>query len=214
MFSFKKNKKIFEDIRRYNQVAQEGMEHFKEAIYYVLKNTIDEKFEIMVRRLDQLESAADEVRRQIVYDLYSFGLLPENRKDILTLLESLDKVLSRTQSICYTMLLQKTMIPEIIKGDFKQMVKISAKAYTNSFALLEDYLGKRLHIRESVVKIHSDESICDDIMRAVIEKLFNSDMDRVEVLMVRDLVRELEGITDQCEKVADLVTLSDVKTQL
>lgn len=214
MFAFRKNRQIFADIRHYNEVAKEAMDHFQEALRYVLKKGIDENYETMVRRLDHLESAADDARRKVVYKLYSLGLLPENRKDILMMLEMLDKVLSRAQSVCYTILIQKNIIPEIVKGEFKQILKISAGSYTDALALFDDYLDKRQHIRELVAKIHSDESICDDITRSIIEKLFASDMDRVEVIMIRDLVRELEGITDQCENVADLVTLSDVKTQL
>ena len=76
----------------YLNAISEGLLVYQQGIQEYLSDDLA-PFEERLTQIDHYESRADELRREIENHLYTHSLIPENRGDVLGLLEHLDDVI-------------------------------------------------------------------------------------------------------------------------
>jgi len=211
MFLFSKNKELLARLEEYLSLASNSINLFSEAFSHVLKKGINEHFEILARRVHQEESNADDVRRQIELDLYEKSLMPESREDLLEIIEILDRVPNRAESILNMFITQKTKILPEIKKDMKELVKLSLETFAYSIDATRDCFGKMEKIKEFNRLIDNNESIGDRLERKMIQKIFAAKLDPGDKLIQKEFVLELGAICDLCERVKDRLVICSVK---
>lgn len=214
MFQFAKNKKLLKSLDDYLRVATEAVDNFLVAINYVLKSGVDEKFEVMVEKTHKSESNADDMRRKIEADMYSKSLLPESQEDLLDLIERIDKIPGKAQSVLYQILTENLVIPKLIHADIHELVQISHETCHIVIKATSNLFGERDEIREFVRLVDNNESICDSLERKTISKIFKSDISDFQKIILKELIIEIGELTDICETAADRITIFNIKRSI
>jgi predicted phosphate transport protein (TIGR00153 family) len=176
-----------------------------------------ESFDALVQRVDdthQAESQADDVRQEIVVLLYGKALFPESRGDILGLLEAVDKIPNRAESVVRQMRHQRFNIPFELAQDFRALVgqvQSCSSGLTKAVAaLFEDYNSAAL----LADRIGELESRSDDLEFELIDKIFISRHETAEKILLRDMVQAIGGIADRAENAADRVRIIAIKRKI
>lgn len=211
MFLFRKNKKLIEDINDYLQVSESGMESFDEAIQYYFEHGIDPEFEFRMEKLKKIESNADGILHNIERSLYEKSLLPESREDIMVLFEKLDDIIDCSIHILRYIYTRDISFPEIVVSDVKESVRVSLECCAKVREAVEDLFGKRRCILDLVRTIDNYESICDGIKTRAIKKIFRSDLDGFEKILLAEITTLISKISDHCEDSADLINICNLK---
>jgi len=115
---WKKTKELEGKIDAYLDFFIEASLNFKEGLLMYLKNYC-EKFEEKVKKVDELESRGDSLRREIENVIYMELLIPESRGDVLGIIENADSVLNSMSQVMIEFDIQRPTIPESLKEPFE-----------------------------------------------------------------------------------------------
>ncbi len=211
MFSFKKNLKLMAMLNEYLNVAQETVNQFKTAIEYLLAHGLDEHFIMMAEKIHQSESNADDIRRRIELFLYEKSLMPETRRDMLLMVENIDRVPNRAEHIIYMYVTQKTKIYPAIENDLKELLNLSVETFDTTIKATLDCFGKMSHVKEANRIVDDNETLGDHLERKMITTIFASDLEIGEKILQKEFVLEFGAICDLCESVLDRIVVCSVK---
>jgi uncharacterized protein len=214
MFIFKKNQKLLERLEEYLNVSQAAINEFVTAFKYVLKKGIDEHFEVLARQTHSIESNADDIRRKIEQEMYAKSLLPESRRDLLEIIEQLDRLPNRAESILNMFLTQQTPLIDAIKPDMIELVALSSETVVFTIEATRDCFYNTGKMKELSRLIDNNESIGDRLERKMITTIFSSDIDSGDKLIQKEFVLELGAICDLCERVSDKLVITSIKRSI
>lgn len=211
---FKNQRHIEERYYEYMESWKKCTDCFKHAIEVYFKSGISEEFEYLVERTHKNESHADDLRRGIEFELYSKALLPESRGDLLGLLETIDKVLNKVESVLFQIFLENIELPDLIKPNLDRIYHITFECnelvYQAAISIFKD-LEKIISLSK---EIDEKESQCDHAERDALKKLFSSDLPWHTKLQLKDLIIESGNITDRAESVSDRLVIFSVKRRV
>ncbi len=212
---FGKGKAVEEKIYEYLNYIAEAKSLFKDIITKFFEGRITEKFDEEVFSVHFKEARADDLRRDIEYHLYGKALLPEFRGDILGLLEELDKLPNKCESVLFMINLQSLKVPEFLKEDFINLVDINLKSIDESITLVKSLFQNPKIVGEIVNKLDKIESESDGKEREMIKKLFDSkEVDKCDKILLKELILEIGSISDFGEMIGDMVNIINVKVKV
>jgi hypothetical protein len=190
------------------------IELFAKAFEIYSKQGLGEEFTVAVNNTHEVESAADDLRRDIELTLYGKALLPESRGDLLGLLEAFDRLPNRVEAVLFTILCQETIIPAQLIMDYQDLVDLNLKAY-DLVRKAVDALFHNPKITLHVTKeVDERESESDRIERSLICRIFKSDFDTGTKLLLKEIVLMIGSISDLAEKTADRIGIIAIKRQV
>ena len=210
---FRKQKTIIEKLEGYLSCIDICVTRFTKCMEKLMNDFGSEENYKIVQSVHEAESDADDHKRQIEYHLYEKALIPESRGDVLGIIEALDKIPNMMESICYQMLLQKICIPEEYKRKINELIEINVESYEQLKRAING-LFYNSSVMEVINRIDMIESESDKIERDLIEKIFNSDMDKADKLLFREIVINIGNISDRAQVVADRLTLAIIKRRI
>lgn len=194
------------------EVAQENFLHAMDTYFETGKCCPD--FEFLVGETHKAESKGDDIQERIIGLLFEKALIPEFRGEILTLLESIDEVPDQFDRVLYNILNQKILLQEAIKPDLKDLVTVSLEVCT----LMVDSAQSLFQPRDETDKILSKadrlESQGDYIERRIISRIFESDWDPLQKILLRDLTSAMGDIADHAVHVCRQVNLITIKRRV
>lgn len=211
MIIFSKNKELIGMIEKYLAELQESLNAFKEAIRYLMENSINDHFRIMAKKVHQHESHADDIRREIEKFMFGKSLLPETREDILNIIEVLDKISNPCEDILNDFILQRTVIIPEIRTDYLELVDISCETSKLIGEAFWDCLGKCQKLDDYNTKVDDNESLGDSLEFRMIGTIFEAELDKTEKIIQRDFVKKLGSICNICETVMDKLIICGIK---
>lgn len=214
MFIFKKNQILFERLEDYIKVNQETIDQFVEAMEYMMKKGIDEHFDLLARQTHTKESNADDIRRKIEQEMYAKSLLPESRRDLLEIIEQLDRLPNRAESILNMFLTQKTKLLDQIKPDMVELINLSQETVKFTLEATIDCLNIKGKMKEYSRLIDNNESIGDRLERKMITTIFAADIDTGEKLLQKEFVLQVGAICDLCERLKDKLVITSIKRSI
>ncbi len=207
MFFASKQKQIESQINAYCDAVHDCLELFEETLRTYCNDGDIETLREQAVEIHKLESQADDLRREVELMMYEKALFPESRGDVLALLEGADRVPNQAEGAVRMILTQHVRIPEELAGKVLALVETSTKA---GYAMLDSVRGLFQHAaatRNMLGKIDELESEVDRGQNALIEDVFNSDLDGFEKLQLRDMVDRLARPSDRAENVADHIAV-------
>jgi uncharacterized protein len=208
---FKKKSKVGEMIDNYLNQAVECMDNFIEAVNIYFEKGLSREFNEAIEKTHISESLADDLRRELEMSLYERSLIPESRGDMLGLVESTDEVLNKAQSVLYQIETEFLEIPVFLKDDFLALVDINVKAFktvVEGFRVLFTDIKK---VKGIANEIDKKESLSDRYERGMIRKIFSSDIEMCNKLLIKEVVIETGNISDFAQVVSDRLTIVSAK---
>lgn len=160
--------------------------------------------EEQARRIKQLEHEADEVAHQTIDMVHATFVTPLERGDILRLVSRIDDVVDLIEATS-----QRLALYDIheIRDEAREMARvltIACEDMKRAIAGLAD-LKNPDAIRKACVDINKRENEADTIHRLAIARLFKEATDPLYVIKWKEIFETIEGATDRCEDVANLV---------
>jgi len=213
-FLFKKEQQIESLIYDYLTNLRTAQENFVKAIDVYFEEGFCEDFDFLIEQTHKVESKADDIRHEIETMMYAKALIPESRGDILGLLEAVDQIPSLFELILYMIQTQRLVIPEFLVLDIKELVRVSLECCDLLIKQVEGLFRKSEDIRSLVLTIDNNESHCDHIERRIITKIFDSDMESFQKIQLKEMVIQLDEISDQADRVSRRVHIISVKRRV
>jgi len=170
-----------------------------------------ETFTEKQRHVSDIESRADELRRDIQRRLYVETLLPESRGDVLELLENSDNILNHCESAMWQFLIEKPEFTDEVAGEFGKMVETVVDAVDALVSALRAFFRGDESISDHMHKVIFYESEADKINHRVLAMVFDADSDLAYKNQVRHFVLHVDSIADVAEDVADRLAIFALK---
>jgi hypothetical protein len=213
-FLFKKEQQLDNLIYQYLENLTRTQEHFVKAMDTCLEEGLCEQFGFLIDQTHKFESKADEIKEEINVLMYSRALIPESREDIMNLLEQVDCIPRIFELVLHLIRSQKLRLPDFIKLDVKDLIRISVECCELMIKQIDLMLKNRQGIRALLATIDHHESHCDHIERSLMAKLFDSDLEKVDKLQLKELVIALGEISDQADRVSKRVNIMTLKRRV
>ena len=162
----------------------------------------DKKFKKKAIEVEDLETEADSIRREIELSLYDGAFLPVQRGDYARLVEAVDKVANQCEEVSQFLRLTR---PELDAGSIEGLTQIM-EATVRCFAHLPTMFAKFDQGREVVELAHwveEEEKAVDEIFDKTTRRLFKSELDLAKKLHIKLLLDRTAAITNRIEDASD-----------
>ena len=206
-------KLLISRIDEYLDAISEGMIVFQKALQNYLDNNT-EAFEERILLVDQYESRADKLRRQIENQLYSHSLIPEMRGDVLGLLEHLDNLIDVAKETLTQFSIEVPDIPIELAEDFSSLGISSVQAGEELVTAVRAFFRELSRVKDHVHKVYFFEKETDRIASNLKMKIFRRDMDLSRKMHLRDVATNVAKISDEAENVADRLAIYTIKRSI
>jgi uncharacterized protein len=213
-FLFKKERQLEALVDQYLENLTRTQEHFVKAMDTCLDEGLCGEFGFLIEQTHKFESKADEIRDEINLLMYSRALIPESREDIMNLIEQVEIIPRIFELVLHLIRAQKIKLPEFIKLDVKDLIRISVESCELMIKQIDLMMKNRQGIRALMATIDRNESHCDHIERSLMIKVFDSDLDKVDQLQLKEVVIALGEISDQADRVSKRVNIITLKRRV
>ena len=171
-----------------------------------------ERAKAFEREVDELESKADRLRRDIETMLYEGAFLPANRGDYVRLSELIDQVADAAESAAHTLILARPKVPAELKDEIMELVDSSVKSYkvlVEAVRALNRDVDKAIELAKAV---EDSEEMADDVEYDVKGKVFESEtVTTYAKLIWNQILTKIGDIADRAEDASDQVMLMAIK---
>lgn len=214
MFFWKKERQVEQAIEDYLQDVENCMNTMRQAFDMYLDQGMHEGFEKLVEQTHTYEHEADLKRRNIEHTMYDKALIPESRGDVLGMLEAIDLVPGKCESVLYQVWMQSMTFPAEFMASFRQLVGVNIEAGKMLCQSMRELFLKVKNVHDGANLVSETERRSDAIERILIRSIFSSaSLDKADKILLKELVLEIGAISDLAENAADRLLIISVKRQ-
>jgi predicted phosphate transport protein (TIGR00153 family) len=214
MLIFKKEKAVMELIFRHIDKSAECVGATIESLRtYITEDELDPT--AAVRLVNNLESEADTLLREIRDMLYSGAYLPQIRGDIYRLMSAIDRVNNKAEDCFDHFYYQFPQIPDEYVTDINSILDMTAECFSSLQKSLKAFLGpkdKLEKVRKHGMRVSECESQIDKLERELTSRIFKTSMDMGEKLHLQSSLRKIAAISDATEDASDQLQWVSVKS--
>lgn len=222
-FRTKREEKIIKRAKEHSKTVFECVYEFDKAIEEYLNGDI-KKSSKHVKKVNEIEREADELRREMLLDLSKGEMVPRVREDLAHLIKRLDDVANGANAAGRRLLLLETdaalMFMKQIKGELLEIMKNTMECCLLLRATIDDQLGSEsTSILESVAEIKRLEHVVDNNRMNMLKKILDIEstthlsIPPFLAIAVADLIECIESITDAAEAVGELIKVINLERQ-
>lgn len=153
------------------------------------------------RKIRNAEHEGDAITHRIMKKLNLTFIPLIDRQDLRTLTSALDDVVDFIEAAASRMVLYKIEQPTRQSREMVTLILASAEQIVKAIG----HLPKLAGVEETCVEINRLENEADDLYRGAIASLFEGERPILEVTKWKEVYELLEGVTDRCEDVANVV---------
>jgi uncharacterized protein len=164
----------------------------------------------MIKPIEDLEHASDELTHKIFTELGRNFITPFDREDIHFLASALDDVADYIYASAKKIKLYHVNPTDEGIQKLAEIIVASTQEVKTAVMELRDMKNIR-RITDSLVRINSLENQADDISDMFIERLFSLEPDAKEIIKKREIYQVMEDATDKCEDAANVIESIIVK---
>ena len=201
-----KEEKFFEMLAEQSENALKAAEELKGFIGDYEKSDRHQR-KSKSNSMRAVERKGDEIAHEIMEKLDTTFITPIDKEDIHRMTMLLDDVvdLITTTTLRFVLLGIERLDKHIIR-----LVDITYNSVAELNKSVAD-LKKLKHVKEHYVKIHSFENEADDEYHEALSDLFHFYKNAIDIIKYKEVYELLEGITDKCEDVANVIESIVVK---
>ncbi len=170
--------------------------------------------ETQMRRVEQmleLKRACSRLRREIEAELYTEMLIPDLLADVCLLIEALHRLVEDMHHAMRFMRYAQIQPPDFVRADGKEMMTAVGHAVDELVQATRAYFRDYTHVRDYVHKVGFYESESDALRDKMLEQIYATDLELALKDHLARSVRELDGVADRAERVADMLTICAIK---
>ncbi|HPD96005.1 MAG: DUF47 family protein [Bacteroidales bacterium] len=212
MLKFNGPKKVIELLENFFDTVDQGVLVFKNGVSNYLYGNTD-NFNDNLSSLTKLESSADILRREIENQLYSQSLMPQFRGDILRLLEEMDTIIDIAKENLSQFDVEIPNIPPELNQDFVKLTELSISAVESLMPAVRAFFRTPDTVKDQIHRVYFYEKETDKMATAIKRKVFRdmSNLKLSEKIHLRYFTLHIENVSDEAEKVADLLSIMAIK---
>ena len=158
--------------------------------------------------LKEIEHRCDSLIHGIMHRLHRTFVTPIDREDIHALAHALDDVIDMIDAAAGFIRLYRITRVRFGARELAHIITLMTQQLQLAMGVVELAMGnaeKRQFLAEYVVEINRLENEADRLHQHAIQRLFDEERDPIDVIKWREILDYLEGTTDRCEDVADLL---------
>ncbi len=214
-FLFKKQKMVENLIGEYTRSVEIAQEMFLQSMEtYFQTGQCSPTFEVLSVETHKTESRADDILDKIVKLLHEKALVPDLRGDILMLLETTDEIPDQFDRILANICNQKIVLPESLNMHFKELLTLSLEACTLTMESVRSILDRGDRAARLLFRTDQLESQGDQVEKRIMVRIFESDWDPLQKILLRDLTQRMGDIADSAVQVCRQVNLIVTKRRV
>ncbi len=207
---FKRTKELESQIDQFCDKVDEGAMSFKIGIVAFLDGNFP-AFEDKLKQVNELESQADTLRRDVERRLYEQTLIPESRGDVLGLLENMDTILNNCEGAMWQFAIEKPDIPTEFHADYRGLVDASVEAVDALVSASRAFFRGMAEVTDHMHKVLFFEKEGDKVSTRLKMAIFAGDLDLAHKAQLRNFVEHIDDIADTAEDVADRLAIYSIK---
>lgn len=159
------------------------------------------------RKIRDAEHEGDAITHRILKKLNQTFIPFIDRQELRALTSALDDVVDFIEAAASRMVLYKIEQPTLQAREMVAIIMASAEQVVRAVGHLPEFVG----VDEICMEINRLENLADDLYRHAIASLFEGERPVLEVTKWKEIYELLEGVTDRCEDVANVVETIAVK---
>lgn len=202
-----KEPKFFPLLKQLSGILKQASEEFAESLKH---DSVKERNEYN-KKIKEIEREGDKLAHLIQDELGTTFITPFDREDIHSLTTSLDDVIDGINSCAKRIAIYN---PRPISNSGKELGAIiveCAKFIYDAMDELEAFKKNPTRLGEICVRLHDLENKGDEIYEQFMIKLFEEEKDSIEIIKIKEIMQEMEGITDAAEHVGKVLKSLIVK---
>ncbi|GAB2025359.1 DUF47 domain-containing protein [Lactovum odontotermitis] len=163
-----------------------------------------EKFLSKSEEIHQFENEGDSITEETSNELYDAFITPIDREDIVEITNRLDDILDGINATTYSF---ENLQIRRLKADtdtFVQLVVTATEGVLRATKEFAKFKNSKL-LKEYIHQVKVTESEADRLYSALIQRLFTSEKDPVEIIKWKDIYERLEKIMNACEEAAVVI---------
>ena len=211
---WKKQKEIEELVFEHLNRVDESLQYFIQSLNAYVQDSDVKKANELAFETHKAEGQADDVRRRVETQLLTGALMPTSRRDILQLVEQVDRLANAAENALDHMLLQQIQIPDVIRPAIVEITAKTEAIFSHVKSAISNLFGNMEAALEHTAKIEHIEGEIDHIERKTIKKLFEEDIDLAHKLQVNSIVRSVVELSDRAEDLSDHIELMVAQKRL
>jgi predicted phosphate transport protein (TIGR00153 family) len=152
--------------------------------------------------IKEVEHQGDQVTHEIVRRLNTTFITPIDREDVHALATRLDDVLDYIEAAAERLVVYRIKEPTSACRAMADVIVSTVQAMDRAIRCLRA-MDPRFH--EHAVEVNRLENSADNLLRESLVALFEETADPIDVIKWKEIYETLEGITDRCEDVANVI---------
>jgi predicted phosphate transport protein (TIGR00153 family) len=170
----------------------------------VKHNTPEERVDYY-HRIKEKEREADGVAHHIFDQLSTTFITPFDREDIHQLASHMDDVIDAINSCAKRIAIYNPRPIGESGHELCRLIDAGAKLIQQSMPELERFRKDSSTLVSYCNQLHDIENRADDIYEEFITRLFKYETDFVEIIKIKEIMHEMERITDMAEYVSKIL---------
>lgn len=213
MLIFKKEKQVRKLVLAHLNEVQECLM----ASRKVLEEYLAGDLELVRQRVNvviEIESRADVLEGQIREMLLQGAFLPHIRSDVYRLVEAVDVIAGKAESVARFIADQLPEIPDEFEADLLSIFQQSLDCFTELRKALRDYFkpkGDIENLHTHVARVCDIETEVDAAQSELTRRFFVSDLSLAEKIHLRQLLERIGNISDLSEDASDELEFAAMK---
>ncbi len=175
------------------------------------------RYELFEERLGMIrdkEKTADDLRVGIERYLYERTLIPENRGDVLAILENTDEVVDNIKDTLMQFSIENPDIPEELDDLWMQTTRASVASVEQLIFAVRSFFNDLAAVNNYIHKVYFFEREADHIGEKLRRQIFALEIDLALKSQLRWFAIHIEQISDYAQNVCDRLSIYTIKRQL
>ncbi len=173
-----------------------------------------EQFEERLSQVRDNEHRADDLRVGIERFLYERTLIPENRGDVLAILENTDEVIDNMKDSLAQFSIEMPDIPPELDDLWMQTTRASVAAVEQLVFAVRSFFRDLSAVNNYIHKVYFFEREADHIGEKLRRQIFAMDIELSRKSQLRFFAIHIEKISDYAQAVCDRLSIYTIKRQL
>ena len=154
--------------------------------------------------IETIEKRGDKIVRETLLLLHRTFITPLDRNEIHALITQMDNILDVVEEVAHAIFLYDIREATPEARQLADLCLAGAEKVSAAVSLLSksEHAAKVMKICEEIDRLEAET---DHVMRAAMARLFHDEPDVLRVIKLKELYELLEGLTDRCEDVANVI---------